>query len=153
MGVLRSSGRVALALLGLLLLLTPFTRLFLILVPLQPRGVIEYGPALVVALPVATLFARPAYSLKRLWTFVYRVIVLELFFGLLVVGLLLLLIGALRVFDASLPLFQQPSVRLSKFFLGSLLVASSYWISYQITYNEDDDSDDESEPLREKVNP
>lgn len=139
MGVLRSSGRVGLAFLGLLLLLTPFSSLFLVLVPLQPRELIEYGSAIVVAFPVAILFARREYSLKRLWTFVYRVFVLELFFGLLIVGLLLVVIGILSVANVSLPSLDPSVARLSKFLFGVLLVVASYYLSYDITYAQQGD--------------
>lgn len=139
MGVLYSSGRVGLAFLGLLLLVTPFSRLFLILVRLQPRELIAYGSAIVVAFPVAILFARREYSLKRLWTFVYRVFVLELFFGLLIVGLLLIVIGVFSVANIPLPSLGPSVARLSTFLFGCLLVAPSYWISYEITYTEKKD--------------
>ena len=136
MGVLHSSGRVGLAFLGLLLLLTPFFNLFLILVSLQPRELISYGAATVVAFPVAILFARRECSLKRLWTFVYRVFVLELFFGLLIVGLLLVVLGVFSVANIPLPSLEPSVARLSMFLFGWLLVAPSYWISYEITYTE-----------------
>lgn len=136
MGVLHSSGRVGLAFLGLLLLLTPFFNLFLILVSLQPWEPISYGAATVVAFPVAILFARREYSLKRLWTFVYRVFVLELFFGLLIVGLLLVVLGVFTVANIPLPSLEPSVARLSMFLFGWLLAASSYWISYEITYTE-----------------
>ena len=131
MGVLHRSGRFVLALLGLLLSLTPLAELFLILLPLQPRDFIEYGLALIVAFPTAIVFVRRKYSLKRLGTFLFTLYVLGLFLALLIGGLSLVVSS---VFNISPPSLSDTFTRLGSFLLATLLVALLYWISYRTVY-------------------